>query len=353
MKRLILCTIILAVSAASLRGQQVRNLEYSRQGGMLLLKMDIDLQEMAPGANETLVLTPELRGVDQVQTLKPVGLYSRNQWYYYERKGAKAGSPDEISFRKGRAPKSYAYEALIPYQSWMDGAGLYLIRDSKGCCGEAKNRRMETLLVQLQDNTQENVRIETRVDTVYIERTVVVEKPKESRIRSIDGRAFIDFPVNDTRIDPAYHSNKSELEGMRGTIDNVVKNPDRTLRKIWIKGYASPEGKWEVNARLAEARTQAIRDYVRSICHIDAALLEVEFEPENWEGLRSYVADSSLPHRAEILEIIDGDRAPDDKEWMIKSRYPDDWNTLKIRCLPFLRRTDYRIDYDVKEIINN
>ena len=351
MKRILLSIVILAASAAAALGQQVRGVELTRAGDQLRVKMNIRLQEALPGHNQTVVLTPQLRNAGISRSLKPVGVYSRNQWYYYERLGTHAGGTEELSFRKAKAPEFLQYDAFVSYDEWMNGAALYLVRETLGCCGKEKSAKQERFLAQYQEEPRE---VEVRVDTVYIEKTVVVEKEIESRTRSINGRAFIDFPVSDVKIYPEYHSNKAELSAMRTTIDNVVNNPDWILRRIWIKGYASPEGKHEVNDRLAKARTASLRDYIASqYRNIDPALIEVEHEAENWEGLRAYVEESSLPNKDRILEIIDGDRLPDEKEWMIKSRYPEDWKALLKDCLPFLRRTDYRIDYDIKEIINN
>ena len=340
MKRIVLSLVILVASAFTMQAQEIQEVELKRQGDWMSVKMNIDMEGAFPRSNETVILTPELRHGRYTQPLKAVGVYSRNQWYYYQRTGVKPGGEDEMSFRRSQVPDVLQYETMVPYRSWMDGAKLYLVRDSKGCCGDKKAEQSENYLAFFQDDTQVT-------DTIYIDRTVVVEK--ESRTRSINGRAFVDFPLNDINIDPQYHSNNTELGYLRASIDSVSNNPAWSIRKIWIKGFASPEGPYERNAQLAEGRTKAIRDYVVSLYSIEDALMEVEFEPENWEGLRSFVEASTLSHRTEILEIIDGDREPDDKEWMIKSRYPSDWKTLHEQCLPFLRRTDYRIDYDINE----
>lgn len=344
MKRIVLTLVLLAASAYAMQAQQIEDLELKRQGDWMLVKMEIGLADALPGADRTVVFTPELRSGQNRLSLKPLGIYSRNQWYYYQRIGKKAGeSPEEISLRKGKAPAVFNYETMVPYRSWMDGAELFLLRETKGCCGEEKSQRQERLLAVFRDETV----VKTRVDTVYIDRPVYIER--ESRTRSINGEAFIDFPIGETAIQPSYHANKKELADLRTTIESAMANPGWTIRKIWIKGHASPEGPYDKNEALAKGRTEAIRDYVVSLCSLDGRLMSVEYEAENWEGLRSFVEDSSLPHRGEILEIIDGDRLPDDKEWKIKSRYPDDWKILQQQCLPYLRRTDYRIDYDIKE----
>ena len=336
MKKLIVIAALLA-SSVVVNAQEIKNLELKRQGDWMSVKMDLDMTGALPGANETVIITPELRHGRYAQALKPVGVYSRNQWYYYQRSGQSASGTDEFAFRKSQVPGVLNYAAMVPYRTWMDGSKLYLVRDSKGCCGGQKEERAENYLAYFQDDTV--------IDTVYIDRTVVVEK--EGRTRSLGGRAFVDFPLSSTTIDVGYHANFAELAQLRASIDSVRSVPGASIKKITIKGYASPEGQYDNNVRLAQDRTQAIKGYVASLYDIPADKFEVETEPENWEGLRSFVDASALPHRAEILEIIDGDRLPDDKEWMIKSRYPADWNVLLRDCLPFLRRTDYRIDYEI------
>lgn len=343
-KTILLSMLAVSVSLVCARAQEVKDVELKRQGEWMSVKMKIDTEAARPGRNQTVVLTPELRHGQNVQALQPVGVYSRNQWYYYTRKGEKAGAENELSFRKGELPATLNYETMLPYRTWMDGAKLYLLRESKGCCGDSKGETAEQYLASFQD-TPADVQVIHRIDTVYIERII----EKESRTRSINGRAFVDFPVNDTKIYPKYHSNAKELGYLHASIDSALTSGAGKVRKIWLKGYASPEGPWETNARLAEGRTKAIKDYIVSQFKVSESLLEVEFEPENWEGFRSFVEASSLPHKAEILEIMAGDRLPDDKEWMIKSRYPEDWKTLLEQCLPYLRRTDYRIDYEIQD----
>ena len=343
-KTILLSMLAVSVSLVCARAQEVKDVELKRQGEWMSVKMKIDTENAKPGHNETIVLVPQLRNGQNMQALQPVGVYSRNQWYYYTRKGEKAGGDNEISFRKGALPATLNYETMLPYRTWMDGSKLYLVRESKGCCGNQKGSGSEQYLAFFED-TPADVQVIQRIDTVYIERII----EKESRTRSINGQAYIDFPVGQTSIHPTYHSNKQELDAMRSTIQSAMANPECLIKKSFIKGNASPEGPYENNEKLAQGRTEAIKDYVASLCKLDRGILETEYEPENWEGFRSFVEASSLPHKAEILEILDGDRQPDDKEWMIKSRYPADWKTLLDQCLPYLRRTDYRIDYEIKE----
>ena len=73
------------------------------------------------------------------------------------------------------------------------------------------------------------------------------------------------------------------------------------------------------------------RNYVRDIYRLDNKLFTTISVPENWVGLREYVAASDLPHKTEILSIIDDDTSfknLDAKEWRIKSVYKDEYAVL-------------------------
>ena len=87
---------------------------------------------------------------------------------------------------------------------------------------------------------------------------------------------------------------------------------------------------------------------VAGLYHFDDALISTSYEPEDWAGLRKYVDQSSLPHRQEILELIDGDREPDNKEYKIKKEYPEDYAQLLRDCYPALRHSDYRVEYVIR-----
>lgn len=351
MKRLIIALAIMTAWAPFTKAQEVRNLEITRQGKWLSVKMDIEMKGIFPGSNEAVIIAPEIKkGQDSTQ-LKPVSLYSRNQWYYYKRSGRTASGKEEISIRRADIPATLNYEAVTPYCSWMDGADLYLGKTIRGCVGCEKQKKASSYLALFRDNSpRDTVMIDNIVylrDTVIIENTVVVREP--AGVRSLAGHAFISFPVNETTIDPSFNVNATELGKLRASIDSVKNCAGAVIRKIWIKGYASPDGKFDNNAFLARERTKAVKDYVASLYNIPEDIFEIKWTAENWDGLRTFVEASSLPHRNEILDIINGNRLADDKEWMIKSRYPEDWKTIQEQCLPLLRRTDYRIDYDIDE----
>lgn len=118
---------------------------------------------------------------------------------------------------------------------------------------------------------------------------------------------------------------------------------------ITIKGYASPESPWDNNTRLAKGRTETLKQYVQNLYHFEEGFIRTDYEPEDWAGLREFVAASNLEHKAEILALIDDpDLKPDPKEQQIKTRYPDEYKFLLSTVYPGLRHSDYTIGYTIR-----
>ena len=343
MRRFITLAFLLAASVSMMQAQSAKNVVLEKDGTMIHVKMDLDMQSVKPGANRTVVLTPQIRNGALVRDLQPVGLYSHNQWYYYARSGRNAsGKGNELQYR-GRIPATVAYETRIPYEDWMQGAALSLQKKVLGCCGTDKDElssRTLAILTEENDITPVEVIVKETVDTLVVEVPVV---------KTLSGRAFIDYAVNATEIDPTYHSNARELGFLRASIDSVSQVSGARIRKIWIKGYASPEGPYKANQTLALARTRAVKEYVAGAYGLPDEVFELECEPENWEGLREFVEASSLGGKAKMLEIIDSDREADEKERQLKTLFPRAWDTLRKECLPYLRRTDYKVEYEIIE----
>ena len=66
---------------------------------------------------------------------------------------------------------------------------------------------------------------------------------------------------------------------------------------------------------------------------------------EDWPELAARIrGDESLPHRAEILELIAAEKDPDRREQLIRDRYPADYRYLKESVYPWLRAVTLRYD---------
>ena len=339
MKKFVLLSICLllvaGVSAQTLRGGQVaiENLNVARNGEALFVAMDVDLTGLQLKSSHEMVFTPALVTADHQLLMPAVVVAGRNRYYHYVRNDHQLDGRE--LYREGKAEKIH-YQASVPFEQWMETAELVLQQDSCGC---------QELLMENEDLLA-TLDFKPRVFApafVYIQPEVEAVK-----VRDVKGQAYIDFPVNRPEIYPDYRRIPEELKKIIATIDEVKNNPDTRITSIAIKGYASPEGNYRNNTRLATDRTATLKDYVQKQYQLAEGVMKTDFEPEDWAGLRRYVVESDLVHKQEILALIDSDREPDNKEWKIKSTYPQEYAFLLKEVYPGLRHSDYVVEYVVR-----
>ena len=332
---------MLAATAAAhaqetkLAGMKTENVSYEKNGDYMAVTMDVLTSDINIKHDRAFVITPFVTKEDSTVTLQSVGLYSYNRWHYYKRNGETmiTGS-DETSYMKKETPEVVSYEAVFPYQPWMDGSKLHIKVREYGCCNRIINEDSAYL---------------TGYEGPYIPEFIYISPVAEiEKTRYLSGTAYIGFPVNETVIYPNFQNNVAELGKIRSTIDSVRNDSDITIKSLAIKGFASPESPYDNNTRLAKGRTEALRKYVNNLYHFPESIITTAYEPENWEGLRAYVEQSNITNKQKILDIIDCGREPDNKEWYLKSTYPTEYRFLLQNCYPALRRSDYKVEYVIR-----
>lgn len=319
----------------------VTGLEVLHSGEYVLVKMQMDLSDLEVDRNRAVLLVPCITHGENRIELPAVGIYGRERYYHYLRNNGAGmlSGPEETVIRASEMPDVQPYESVITYEDWMEGAQFTLLRQDFGCCNTVLDEQTASLGDVLVP------------DVPYSPVFVYVRPEAETvKTRSLSGTAFINFPVNRTDIHPDYYNNRAELGRITATIDSVKADNDIRITSLAIKGYASPEGSYATNARLAEGRTESLKEYVSKLYSFADNFIKTSFEPENWEGLRAYVASSGLEHRDEILAVIDDRQLdPDAREKKIKSAFPDEYRYLLQNCYPHLRRSDYKVEYVIRK----
>ena len=82
--------------------------------------------------------------------------------------------------------------------------------------------------------------------------------------------------MNRTEIYEDYRRNPIELAKIRATIDTVRNDADTRITSIRIKGYASPEGSYANNTRLAQGRTETLKDYVQRLYNFPSGVMATD-----------------------------------------------------------------------------
>ena len=331
-------TPLLAANNRTQLNAKATGISVERSENKLFVSADIDIQDIRRGTNRELWITPEVVADDNTEKLPAVVLAGRNRFFQAQRLDLPA-KENYTLLRDNYKDPSYTYTATVPYEKWMHGALLKVVLELRGCCSDSIERQ-EILLT--------NINVEPPVEKFVPVFNWITPTPEEHKTRELRGQAYIDFPVNKTVIYPDYRRNTVELTKIRATIDSVHQDPDITITALSIKGYASPEGPWNNNVRLAKGRTAALKTYVEELYHFDKDFIKTDYDPEDWGGLRAYVEKSQIANREGILELIDSDLEPDKKDAKIKATYPQQYAFLLAEVYPALRHSDYRIEYNIR-----
>ncbi|EJW99532.1 protein containing Outer membrane protein, OmpA/MotB [gut metagenome] len=318
------------------RQPAVENLQIQRNEQQVMVWFHLRLDALDLPSNRLIRLTPVLTKGDSACNLPSIRVAGTRQYIMQQRNKSK----EQLIKRKNHSRQSFDYATSIPYKEWMNGSTLHLTQDFCGCGGQT----IEQASIASQDWPMEKAEYEVRPTFAYLAPTVEKIKNREE-----SGQAFLDFPVNKTIIYPNYRRNAKELDQIERTID-VIKNDTNTqIRRISIHGFASPEGSYANNTKLAQGRAEALKQYVGTHYQFADTLFDVTSTPEDWDGLATYIRRSDLPAKDQLLQLIASNQSEDAKEKKLRSiiGQPAYAHLLK-EVYPSLRHSDYTVSYTVR-----
>jgi len=316
---------------ATANAQTFSNVNMEKVGNALNVAFNTDLSNLSVASRRAVTLVPKLVNGSQSKELGQFSVLGRNNYYYALRNGLLG----ENAYRVSEAPSTYNVNTSVPFEDWMNGANLVVEKRNYACCGKLTSTDLSTLG---QFTKKEFV---FTPDYLYVKPNAEIAKE-----RSEKGCAKIEYQVNKTNLLPNFRNNKAELDNIVALIESVKNDADHKVKNISIKGYASPEGGYAHNAKLAKGRTETLAKYISK--QLAGAEIETSYEAEDWDGLTTWVENSNLANKGGILDIINGDLDVDAKEKAIKAKFPQDYATLLNECYPTLRRADYCVDYEVE-----
>ncbi len=147
---------------------------------------------------------------------------------------------------------------------------------------------------------------------------------------------------------------KSELTGNSVTefVDLLKKINDEqetlSLTNIEISAYASPDGKYDFNEKLAGKRQDVSKDYVnKQLKDISMdADVTAKYTAEDWEGFQKLVEASDIQDKDVILRVLSMYQDPEEREQQIRN-ISEGFKELTDGILPELRRARLIVNYDL------
>lgn len=314
---------------------KVSNVQVAQQNNALSVSMDLNLDSLYLPSNLQLVYTPVFKTRQGEIKMPEIVINGRRQQIMFERGVGKKQlnlSPEALVVRRtNKKVQTVNYSASIPLSGQVKNYDLNMHEDLCGCGN-------------MEEGNDFNLRHRRQPQAVFVRPAVEAVK-----VRHLDKRAYIDFPVNKIELHADYRRNPAQLDSIVRTINALKDDKNLEVSAINIHGYASPESPYSHNDYLAKNRAKTLTDYVRRMVALPTLLFTVSSTAEDWDGLRNYLKDSNLEHKTEILAIANDEKMdPDAREQKIKKLYPSEYRFMLDTWYPALRHSDYHITYKVK-----
>lgn len=167
----------------------------------------------------------------------------------------------------------------------------------------------------------------------------VIEQKQEANIKFLIGQANL---------------RTSELSSV--SIQDLVKilkeindmQEERALQTIEVSAYASPDGSYDLNEKLAEKRQDVSTGYLeKQLKHIDMqADINTRFTAEDWDGFQELISQSNLQDKDVILRVLSMYQDPEEREQQIRNM-SSVFTEIAEGILPELRRARLIVCYEV------
>jgi hypothetical protein len=167
----------------------------------------------------------------------------------------------------------------------------------------------------------------------------IIEQKQEANIKFLIGQANL---------------RTSELSSV--SIQDLVKilkeindmQEERALQSIEVSAYASPDGGYSFNERLAEKRQNVSTKYLKKELKkisMDAEV-DTKFTAEDWDGFKELVSKSNLQDKDVILRVLSMYQDPEEREQQIRNM-SSVFTEIADGILPELRRARLIVNYEV------
>ena len=168
------------------------------------------------------------------------------------------------------------------------------------------------------------------------------------RIIAQKQEANIKFLINQATL-RASELNSVSVKDLGKILKEINDNTlTRALTNIEVSAYASPDGKFDFNEKLAEKRQNVSSNYLKKEMKkikMDADV-DTKFTAEDWEGFQELISKSNLQDKQVILRVLSMYEDPEEREQQI-SNMSEIYTDIKQNILPELRRARLIVNYEI------
>ena len=168
------------------------------------------------------------------------------------------------------------------------------------------------------------------------------------RINAKKQEAAIKFLIQQATLRQSELKNNSVQEFVR-LLQQI--NNDReglNLKDVEVSAYASPDGGFDLNEKLAAQRQKNTQQYVEQqlkSAKLTGATVDAKYTAEDWDGFQELVKASNIQDKDVILRVLSMYKDPQEREQQIKN-ISAAFRELADGILPQLRRSRMIINYE-------
>jgi hypothetical protein len=146
---------------------------------------------------------------------------------------------------------------------------------------------------------------------------------------------------------------KDDIEALNEFVKAAKEAENKELKSVNISAYASPDGPIDLNTKLSEEREESAKKYLAremKKADVDEAgdedFYELRNTPEDWDGFKDLVQNSSIEDKNLILRVLSTQSDPEVRESEIKNMSAT-YKVLAEDILPQLRRSKLTVNVEV------
>ena len=248
------------------------------------------------------------------------------------------GNDQTIAYKVGG---NYTMKTNFKYVPEMQKSELYLTFDAK--IGNAKQEipaiKVADGVISTGELGYETVKQATpSLSTDAYQR--IIEKKQDANIK---------FLIQQANLRSSELKNNSVKEFVN--LLNKIQQEKETLalKNIEVSAYASPDGGFELNDKLANKRQSNTETYVKQQLKNTTntgASVDAKYTAQDWEGFQELVKVSNIQDKDVILRVLSMYKDPEEREQQIKNM-SSVFRELADGILPQLRRSRMTINYEV------
>lgn len=273
----------------------IQNAKVSSDGATITVGFDAQVGPHFATRNYQYICTPVIVNMADTFSLPPIIVRGRNKELVVERQQRAGEYNNEYpgALITGNNT-NIEYQAQMPADITINNASLLLLLMKEGCC---KTEYLQAIPIETVFSYP--------VKEEIVEDVIVVEEP-EIKIATMYYKFGLQFKVSSAVILADYGNNRQELEKMHQILEEQLSVDSQSqIERIEIIGFASPEGSTAFNNRLAQSRTNVLKEYIlKHFPSIPETAIIIRNGDVDWDGLEALIAASTMDDRDVLLDMI-------------------------------------------------